>query len=86
MAAENGISAPSDLVVDFRPHRRIIEGILDAGVDFAREVKPKANLTTLVLGDSLDKLLVRLWMEGEAHTAKRCRILAKTSSPGIGFT
>lgn len=34
----------SDLVVDSRPHRRIIDGIRDAGVDFTREVKPRPIL------------------------------------------
>lgn len=55
--------APANLVIDFRPHGRVIDSVLESGIDFSGEVYAKTGIASLVVCDSLDKLLVRFRME-----------------------
>ena len=51
-----------------------------------RKVESKTGITILVIGDTVDELLICFRMKGEVHEAKRFRILSNTSFPGIGVT
>jgi len=75
---------PMYLIIDLRPHFRIVDYVLNSRLDFSGKVDTQSKIAILIILDGMEELVVCFWMEVECHTAKRWRIRAKTSSPETG--
>jgi len=65
---------------------RTLRGTADSGVDLSGKVKNQILLVILVPIDGPKEFLFGLQVKIVVHASNRFQTLAKTSSPGIGFT
>ncbi len=52
----------------------------------ARVIKAESKVAAFVILHCMKEFFISFWVKRKCHIANRCRILANTSSPGIGWT
>jgi len=78
--------APSYFPVNDGPGLGMLDGTTDSGVNLHGKVETQVSYACLVVIDGFEELSFCLRVKGVAHASNRFHTLAKTCSPGIGFT
>ena len=83
---ESRCQAPAHFAFEDGPSLRVFRSTPDRGIDLYRKLEAQILLSFLIVIDGGEELLFDLRVKGLVHFSNRFQTLAKTSSPGIGFT
>jgi len=83
---ESRCQAPAHFAFEDGPSLRVFRSTPDRGIDLCRKLEAQILLSFLIVIDGGEELLFDLRVKGLVHFSNRFQTLAKTSSPGIGFT